>query len=124
MPISVLFDYVNVNSCRLSANWAMTGVRSRASILRCSIHVSLIFSLFILPSVVCRLPFGQGTNEDFEPEPTIGEGNDGEGEGGLPMELDERVVIAKAYVWLINPFSRREGEQKPPLPRIFEKFRR
>lgn len=72
-----------------------------------------------------RLPFGQGTNEDFEPEPTIGGGNDAEQkDGGLPVEQEERTVIAKAYVWLINPFSRREGEQKPPLPRIFEKFRR
>ncbi|CAN0333454.1 unnamed protein product, partial [Hapterophycus canaliculatus] len=29
---------------------------------------------------------------------------------------------AKAVVWLVNPFSRREGEQKPPLARIFERF--
>ncbi|CAM9095659.1 unnamed protein product, partial [Laminaria digitata] len=59
----------------------------------------------------------QGTNEDIEPEPIVEGGVDEEAEGP-----GERPVIAKAFVWLINPFSRRDGEQKPPLSRIFEKF--
>lgn len=67
---------------------------------------------------MCVLACGQGTNEDIEPEPTVeGGGNEERGPGP-----GERPVIAKAYVWLINPFSRREGEQRPPLARIFEKF--
>lgn len=46
-------------------------------------------------------------------------------EGGADEESEgpgERAVIAKAFVWLINPFARRDGEQKPPFSRIFEKF--
>ncbi|CAM9928414.1 unnamed protein product [Ectocarpus fasciculatus] len=63
----------------------------------------------------------QGTNEDIEPEPTVeGGAEDGGGEGGLGP--GERPVIAKAVVWLVNPFSRRDGEQRPPFARIFEKF--
>lgn len=66
--------------------------------------------LFVLPAC-------QGTNEDIEPEPIVEGGADEEAEGP-----GERPVIAKAFVWLINPFARRDGEQKPPLSRIFEKF--
>ncbi|CAN0189596.1 unnamed protein product, partial [Ectocarpus sp. 4 AP-2014] len=63
----------------------------------------------------------QGTNEDIEPEPTAeGGAEDVGGEGGLGP--GERPVIAKAVVWLVNPFSRRDGEQRPPFARIFEKF--
>ncbi|CAM9478652.1 unnamed protein product [Pylaiella littoralis] len=64
----------------------------------------------------------QGTNEDIEPEPTTVEGGgteEGDGEGLGP---GDRPVIAKAVVWMVNPFSRREGEQRPPFARIFERF--
>lgn len=49
---------------------------------------------------------------------------EGGGGGGGDEELGpgERPVVAKAVVWMVNPFSRRDGEQRPPFARIFEKF--
>lgn len=67
------------------------------------------------PFTPSRLP--QGTNEDIEPEPSSTEGG-----GDEELSPGERPVIAKAVVWMVNPFSRRDGEQKPPFARIFEKF--
>lgn len=73
--------------------------------------------IYICLSTFFFVPAGQGTNENIEPEPIVDGGADEEAEGP-----GERPVIAKAFVWLINPFARRDGEQKPPLSRIFEKF--
>eukprot|EP00752_Nemacystus_decipiens_P002463 g2319.t1 len=64
----------------------------------------------------------QGTNEDIEPEPSSLESGGGGVGGDEELGPGERPVIAKAVVWLVNPFSRRDGEQKPPFARIFEKF--
>lgn len=51
------------------------------------------------------------------------EGGGGDGDdGGEELGPGERPVIAKAVVWMVNPFSRRDGEQRPPFARIFEKF--
>lgn len=63
------------------------------------------------------MPASQGTNEDIEPEPIVERGAAEEVEGP-----GERSMVAKAFVWLANPFATRDGEQKPPFPRIFEKF--